>query len=412
MTFIKNPINFFKRANKTFTLYLKIYKKINHFLSSYQAYQNRTEKLLIDNKKRLTDYKAKQDRTENFLVENKKNFNDFLKSYNQNQKKLNQMLTSYDKNQSKINDFIFSYSAIKHDINKSVAIFNKNYEKSKEYFFNGDEQLFKLDTDRFFQMCFLNNFKLLSYSPAENKIYLKTDDGIILSTNNRYYTIEEIFARNGYSIPQLYMFEEFVVFDIGMNRGYASLKFANFESCKAVYGFEINEDTYDFAIENFNLNPKIKHKITPYKFGLSDVDEEVDLYCLTGSDGVSTTELEFTDLQSEWINGKENMKIKRANVKSAGSVLSDIIEDNDITSKIVLKIDTEGSEYKIIDDLKNKGVLDRIDLIFGESHLDSEDLEGKLVGFKEISRVYHSDIIFSFCYVKEELLNELPLAKF
>ncbi len=60
---------------------------------------------------------------------------------------------------------------------------------------------------------------------------------------------------DGYSVPQLYQFKEFVVFDIELNRGYAALKFANLDSCKAVYGFKINDDTYDFALENFNLNP-------------------------------------------------------------------------------------------------------------------------------------------------------------
>jgi hypothetical protein len=35
-----------------------------------------------------------------------------------------------------------------------------------------------------------------------------------------------------------------------------------------------------------------------------------------------------------------------------------------------------------------------------------------LVGFKEVSKVYHSDIIYSFCYAKEEFYQRLSLAKF
>ena len=269
-----------------------------------------------------------------------------------------------------------------------------------------------LDTDQFFQMCFFNNIKLLSYSPSENRIYLKTEDGIVLGTNNRFYTIKEIFAHDGYSVPQLYLFKEFVVFDIGMNRGYAALKFANFDSCKTVYGFEINDETYSFALENFNLNPSINHKIKPYNFGLSDENGDVDIYCLPGSDGVTTTELEFTNFQSEWIKGKEKMKIKKAKVKEAGAVILNIIKNENINSNIVLKIDTEGSEHKIIDDLISKGVLDKLDLIVGESHLESEDLDSKLVGFKNVSKVYHTETIYSFCYVKDKFYKVLPLSEF
>ncbi|MCE7697895.1 MAG: FkbM family methyltransferase, partial [Methanobacterium paludis] len=83
-----------------------------------------------------------------------------------------------------------------------------------------------------------------------------------------------------------------------------------------------------------------------------------------------------------------------------------------INSKIVLKIDTEGAEDKIIDDLIREGVLDKVDLIMGEIHLDTSDLDSKLVGFKEINKVYHTKNIYSFCYVREELYNELPLSKF
>ena len=295
---------------------------------------------------------------------------------------------------------------------KAIDIFNTNYYSCKEYFFNGDEDLFKMiNTDELFQMCFFNNIKLLSYSPSENRIYLKTEDGIILATNNRFYTIKEIFARNGYSVPQLHQFKEFVVFDIGMNRGYAALKFANFDSCKAVYGFEINDETYNFALENFELNPSIVHKIKPYNFGLYDEDGIRNIYCLPGADGVTTTELEFTDVGFEWLRKKEQMKIKKAKVKEASAVILNIIQNESIKSKIVLKIDTEGSEHKIIDNLINNSVLDKIDLIIGENHLESEDLDDKLTGFKNISKVFITDKVYSFCYVKNKYFKALPIAR-
>ena len=307
--------------------------------------------------------------------------------------------------------FLDDYRDKKEDLNHAIDSFNQIYNKSRSYFFNFREHSFQMiNTEDFFQLCLLNNIKLLSYSPVENKYILKSDEGIIFATNNRILTAEGIFAWNDYMVPQLYIFEEFVVFDIGMNRGYASLKFANFDSCKAVYGFEIDEDTYNLASQNFKFNPHLQHKIKSYNFGLSDLDDDVDLYYIPGSDGITTTELEFTNIAGEWIRRKEDMKIKKASVKSAGTILSQIIEEDNITSNIVLKIDTEGSEYKIIDDLINKGVLDKVDLILGETHLDSEDLSSMLIGFKKVSKNYDDDVS-TFCFVKEEHYDELPLAK-
>jgi FkbM family methyltransferase len=426
----KNPLNFLKKANRSFNLYLENYEKINTFFKNYKNNQKKTNQLLEaygETQQKTNTYleafldicKDNQDRTDKLIQKYDKNqkqtnnsLNTILDTYNNNQEKTNQLIQKYDKNHEKINYMSNSFVSVKENLEKAIEIFNKNYYISKEYFFNGDEDSFKMmDTDHFFQMCFFNNIKLLSYSPSENRIYLKTEDGIILSTNNRFYTIKEIFAHNGYSVPQINLFKEFVVFDIGMNRGYASLKFANYESCKEVYGFEINNETYNFALENFNLNPTISHKIKPYNFGLSNVDEEVDIYCLPGSDGVTTTEPEFTDYQYEWIKGKKDMKIKKAKVKKAGSVIADIINNNQISSNIILKIDTEGSEQKIIDDLINKGILDRIDLIIGESHLKSGTLDNKLTGFKNVYKNYHNDIIYSFCYVKEKFYKVLPLSK-
>jgi hypothetical protein len=45
----------------------------------------------------------------------------------------------------------------------------------------------------------------------------------------------------------------------------------------------------------------------------------------------------------------------------------------------------------------------------GEMHLDSEELDNKLVGFKKVSQNNHSDTIYSFCYVKDKFYKVLPL---
>lgn len=124
---------------------------------------------------------------------------------------------------------------------------------------------------------------------------------------------------------------------------------------------------------------------------------------------MTTTKLEFTNIQDEWLNGKEQMKIKKAKVKEAGTVISNIIENEKIDCNIILKIDTDGAESKIIDDLIKKNVLEKVDLIMGEMHLESEELDYKLVGFKKVYQNNHSETIYSFCYVKDQFYKVLPL---
>ncbi len=103
------------------------------------------------------------------------------------------------------------------------------------------------------------------------------------------------------------------------------------------------------------------------------------------------------------------MKIKKAKVKEAGTVISNIIENEKIDCNIILKIDTDGAESKIIDDLIKKNVLEKVDLIMGEMHLESEELDYKLVGFKKVYQNNHSETIYSFCYVKDQFYKVLPL---
>ena len=110
------------------------------------------------------------------------------------------------------------------------------------------------------------------------------------------------------------------------------------------------------------------------------------------------------------ISTKENNKyIKKVNVKKASNVISEIIDNHNITSN--LKIDTEGAEYKIINDLIKSKLINKFDLIVGEGHfIDGENFESDLLkfGFKKIL-VNESQFTYDFAYVKEKYYNKWPL---
>ena len=329
------------------------------------------------------------------------NYNNFYEIYVQNQDNIQKRFDSQENMSNKLNN--------------AIDLFVLNYEECKKCFFNDNEHLLKnyLDTDDLFRSCYFNNIQFLTYSPSENKILLRTKEGIILSTNNRFYTIKEVIGFDGYSVPQLYQFDDFVVFDIGMNRAYASLRFAEFKNCTAVYGFEIDKDTYDKAIYNISLNPNLAEKITTFNFGLSNIDENVELYYLDGADGVNTVEFDLVDIQHEMKARRDDVKSKEAYVKKTSEILENIIKSENITSKIVLKIDTEGSEYNIIDDLIDSGLIYKMDLIVGEGHkFNDRNLADDLlnIGFKEIENK-DSEIVYNFAFVKEEFYDIWPLKK-
>lgn len=314
---------------------------------------------------------------------------------------------------AKVNDNLLEkHDILYSDLKKLVEAQDADYKESRRYFFNGYESVLKeyLDTDFLFNLCYFNNIEFLSYSPEENRMILKTDDDIVLSTNNHIWTLMEVNGLNEYLIPQLFYFDDFVVFDIGMNRAYASLKFANFDNCSKVYGFEIDEFTYQIALDNIKLNPKLENKIKTFNFGLSDEIETVDLYYIDGYDGLNTMIKDFTKVQPVLDHFEEKINVKQAEVKIASDVISDIIKSDKISAKKILKIDTEGAEYKIISDLLKSGLLSQMDVILGEGHnIKENNFTDDLLnlGFVPV-KLDIEEVTYTFAYVKKEHFKFWP----
>ena len=296
------------------------------------------------------------------------------------------------------------------NLDSKISIFTDNFSEFKRYFFKDEEENLKkfLNTEDLFKLCYFNDIEFLSFSPAENKLLLKDKFGTILATNNRYYNILEVIAYDSYSVPQLYEFDDFVVFDIGMNRGYSSLRFAEFDNCSMVYGFEIDDVTYDKAVYHKKLNPQLADKLKLHNFGISNKNSKEELYFLKGADTLSTLEPDFVDIEFQLKAAKDKVETKLVEVRRASEVIEHIIERDNIKSKIVLKIDTEGSEYKIIDDLIQSNTINKVVLILGEGHKFCDDdigLKLENAGFKLIKRT-DFDIVYNFAYVKGEYFDK------
>jgi FkbM family methyltransferase len=171
--------------------------------------------------------------------------------------------------------------------------------------------------------------------------------------------LNEIFAKEAYhfdtTLPS-------IVIDIGTNVGMAALYFAKKRNVKRVFGFEPFQETAEAANDNFRLNHQLSSKIHLENFGLSDKEEALSInYSFKAGQLAS---IKKTNLLLQ--EGSESELIT-VHVKKATQALETILRQYPNEKKI-LKIDTEGSEYEIIQDLRESGLLRSFDYIMVEWH--------------------------------------------
>ncbi|MBC7947017.1 MAG: FkbM family methyltransferase [Chitinophagaceae bacterium] len=210
-------------------------------------------------------------------------------------------------------------------------------------------------------------------------------------------SLEELYILNEIFIDGCYNFSvpsnKIIVVDIGMNVGFASLFFAQFDSVKTIHSFEPFAPTFDQALNNFALNDQhIKAKITPHNFGLAadNKEEEWDYdYLRKGDTGLRNS----FDTEASKFNITSKGKVKVV-LKDATAVLDDILA-NRTTETLVIKIDCEGAEYEILEKLAARGWLSRIDVLMIEWHLKGPESISKLLlqyGFGILSQFPHNKV--------------------
>lgn len=200
------------------------------------------------------------------------------------------------------------------------------------------------------------------YKVLEDKTILSTVGNVTINEKKGTDTdiLMEIFVRHEYSINLL---PHSIVIDLGMNVGIASLYFASHDEVDKVYGFEPFPDTYQMALDNFNLNSyEIQEKIIPHNMAVTDKEEYKDVAVVTDMPG-------WRNIRSQ----DENFPKVRIQCKSAAAVVEEIIKNNP-NKKYVLKCDTEGSEYLIFNSLAQADLLSKFDSIVMEYHGDSESI--------------------------------------
>lgn len=150
--------------------------------------------------------------------------------------------------------------------------------------------------------------------------------------------------------------------------------FASEEQCKRVFAFEPVLTTYEFLQKHLELNQNLSKKISAFNYGLGTLDEKQIFSVHKDCDYINTNNTSLlngyldTKRKSEMINVEVDLK----NV----SVIIDTISTSNEISKLdwILKIDIEGAEYSVLENLRKSNNLEKFSVILGECHMGIEGI--------------------------------------
>lgn len=176
---------------------------------------------------------------------------------------------------------------------------------------------------------------------------------------------DEIIDGDCYRLKGLSDSEDFVLIDIGANRGLVSLLCAKLNNCKKVYSFEPFSSVVDLfkqsLVESAQSVDISKIQIHPYGLGRLDSERTIEHFYTVFD---SCNSVVYPNDIEDWLHIGD--RSETVVIKNAESVLKNIVfKHNDC--KIVCKIDTEGSEYEIFESLSDD-TLCLIDRVMIEFH--------------------------------------------
>lgn len=194
---------------------------------------------------------------------------------------------------------------------------------------------------------------------SKNKVIFESFDGVSVYLDNEFQEaiFRDIFVNECYNYNCT---EPYIVIDIGVNAGFASLFFAYKDGVAKVYGYEPDGLLFKEAQINIKLNPKIEEKVEVFPYALANgnrVEKYVNIEHGNGVCGIRK-------IRSD----DNNTSVFEIDCVDVADELEKIVKKHP-TEKILLKIDCEGAEYEIFERLENTGWIDKIDAIVMEWHL-------------------------------------------
>lgn len=233
---------------------------------------------------------------------------------------------------------------------------NKNFNYKLKVFIN----ILKLK--------FLNQFKLLSNKPYKKKLHGFLFNSLSLNTLNILY--EEIFYKNEYYFEAKN--ENPIIIDCGSNIGMSILYFKTIYPNSIIHSFE--PDFYAFKLLNENFgNSK---NIFLNNNAISNESKELIFYY---------NEEHRSSLSMSLFKQRES----KNSVKVNSLKLSEYLINKNINHIDFLKIDIEGAEFEVIDDLKKSDLFKIVDSMCIEYHHKFPGEKSKLSELLSIIEEFH-----------------------
>ena len=195
-----------------------------------------------------------------------------------------------------------------------------------------------------------------------NELYLKILNFIIFLVDHKNkIKIINYFKKNTTG--------NLTLIDVGAHKGETIKYFAKFLNIGNVYAFEPNKIIYQKLLNNIS---KLEKDVKCFNIALGDKDEIKALNILNESSSSTINNLnkssKYYKRKNKIINlFSTNQEISKKNVEI--KTLSSFMDNFILKNQVILKIDTEGYEYKILKGLSKKH-LERIDFIYIEHHYD------------------------------------------
>ena len=221
---------------------------------------------------------------------------------------------------------------------------------------------------------FISNAKRLNgeYRIKDNYLQFSWDRITVhISTASDLYIINEIFVEKCYHfrIPRN---ESVSIIDIGMNVGLASLYFASLPFVKDIFSFEPFKPTYNVAAVNLSFNPSLASKILTFDYGLGKKNEILKVPYNSMNPGINTS-------VGDKSSNVQGSILENIHIKIARNEIERILETRP-DGIFMIKMDAEGAEYGIFDNLFELPLDKRIIGIMLEWHKNGPDeLEDSLI---------------------------------
>lgn len=240
---------------------------------------------------------------------------------------------------------------------------------------------------------YLKNYDVKITVEGKDTVNILANGITVRCTNEIEYMIaQEILAGEEYGF---HTSGKYFVIDIGMNIGCTALYFASQKNVTSVYGFEPFKGVYDKAVSNISLNRKeIREKIQTYNVGLGKTDG-IEKYI--AHEGI----YESAGIKKVQEGAVHSDCIIEQEMKQASGVLGGIMQAHE--EHCLMKIDCEGAEYGILEDLINSGNIREVDTIIMEWHVGKYiQLENLLnqAGYAYVLNKNSRD--FGMCYAWRE----------